>query len=285
MEEPSLMNNKNDLGGIIHTYLGYDPVNFPSPTAPPPDLATPAMEHLLFYGNTRRLTEEDLANAVHIDPSQIKGLGPSLEAIAEMLRERKRKILATYETSAAQESARKQFHDAADRVEPPKKLADRFKQAVKEEQLHDLENLFYAMRNDRDPFARAVVGLSEKLGEKYQVDELAGKYEFTGRQEMTVPKALEVKEELETIDKLLEQIEEAKKNAKIGVIDMDELSEFVNGEEMENLRALQQQINEYLRDQAERQGITQDRKGFQLTPRAYRLFQSKLLTTIFSDMH
>jgi len=278
------MNNKNHLGGIIHTYLGYDPVKFPSPTAPPPDLATPAMEHLLFYGNTRRLTEEELANAVRIDPSQIQGLGPSLEAIAEMLRERKRKILATYETSAAQEAARKQFHDATDRVEPPKKLADRFNQAVKEEQLHDLENLFYAVRNDRDPFARALVGLSEKLGEKDQVDELAGKYEFTGRQEMTVPKALEVKEELETIDKLLQQIEEAKKDARIGVIDMDELAEFVNGDEMENLRNLQQQINEYLRDQAERQGITQDRKGFQLTPRAYRLFQSKLLTTIFSEM-
>jgi uncharacterized protein with von Willebrand factor type A (vWA) domain len=284
MEEPSLMNNKNDLGGIIHTYLGYDPVHFPSPTAPPPDLATPAMEHLLFYGNTRRLTEEELANAVHIDPSQIKGLGPSLEAIAEMLRERKRKILATYETSAAQASARTQFHDAADAVEPPKKLADRFREAVKEEQLADLENLFYAVRNDRDPFAHAIVGLTQKLGDKYQVDELAGKYEFTGREKMTVPKALEMKEELEAIDKLLEQIEEAKKNAKVGIIDMEQLSEFIDGEEMDNLRALQQQINEYLRDQAERQGITQDRKGFQLTPKTYRLFQSKLLTTIFNDM-
>lgn len=278
------MNNKDDLGGIIHTYLGYDPLHFPSPTAPPPDLATPAMEHLLFYGNTRRLTEEELANAVRIDPSQIRGLGPSLEAIAEMLRERKRKILATYETSAAQEAARKQFQDAADQVQPPKRLADRFRQAVKEEQLHDLENLFYATRNDRDPFARAIVGLTEKLGEKYQVDELAGKYEFTGHLKMTVPKALEVKEELETIDKLLEQIEEAKKNAKVGVIDVDELSEFVDAEQLEDLRALQQQVNEYLRDQAERQGITQDRKGFQLTPKAYRLFQSRLLSTIFNEM-
>jgi uncharacterized protein with von Willebrand factor type A (vWA) domain len=278
------MNNKNDLGGIIHTYLGYDPVHFPSPTAPPPDLATPAMEHLLFYGNTRRLTEEELANAVRIDPSQIKGLGPSLDAIAEMLRERKRKILATYETAAAQESARRQFHDAAERAQPPKKLADRFREAVKEEQLHDLEQLFYRVGNDRDPFAKALVSLSEKLGNKYQVDELAGKYEFTGHEKMTVPKALEVKEELETIDKLLEQIEEAKKNAKIGVIDLDELSEFVNGEEMENLRALQQQINEYIRDQAEQQGITRDRKGFQLSPKAYRLFQSRVLTTIFEEM-
>ncbi|MBO0700810.1 MAG: hypothetical protein J2P46_20615, partial [Zavarzinella sp.] len=273
-----------DLGGIIHTYLGYDPVNFPSPTAPPPDLATPAMEHLLFYGNTRRLTEEELANAVRIDPSQIRGLGPSLDAIAEMLRERKRKILETYETAAAQESARRQFHDAAERAEPPKKLADRFRQAVKEEQLNDLEQLYYALGNDRNPFSKTLVSLSEKLGNKYQVDELAGKYEFTGREKMTVPKALEIKEELETIDKLLEQIEEAKKNAKIGVIDLEELSEFVNGEEMENLRALQQQINEYLRDQAEQQGITRDRKGFQLSPKAYRLFQSRVLTTIFEEM-
>jgi uncharacterized protein with von Willebrand factor type A (vWA) domain len=278
------MNTKTDLGGIIHTYLGYDPVHFPSPNASPPDLATPAMEHLLFYGNTRRLTEEELANAVHIDPSQIRGLGPSLEAIAEMLRERKRKILATYETSAAQEDARKQFHEAADKVLPPKRLAERFREAVKDEQLHDLEQLFYAAGNDRDPFARSLVTLSDKLGNKYQVDELASKYEFTGRERMTVPKALEVKEILETIDKLLAQIEEAKKNAKIGVIDMDELSEFVEGEEMENLRAMQQQINEYLRDQAEQQGITRDRKGFQLTPKAYRLFQSRLLKTIFEEM-
>jgi len=278
------MNNKNDLGGIIHTYLGYDPVHFPSPTSPPPDLATPAMEHLLFYGNTRRLTEEELANAVRIDPSQIRGLGPSLDAIAEMLRERKRKILATYETTAAQESARREFHDAAEQVEPPKKLADRFRRAVKEEQLYDLEQLYYALGNERNPFAKNLVSLSEKLGNKYQVDELAGKYDFTGREQMTVPKALEIKEELETIDKLLDQIEEARKNAKIGVIDLDELSEFVNGEEMENLRALQQQINEYLRDQLEQQGITRDRKGFQLTPKAYRLFQSRVLTTIFEEM-
>ena len=41
------MNNKNDLGGIIHTYR-VRPRQLPSPTAPPPDLVSPAMEHLLF---------------------------------------------------------------------------------------------------------------------------------------------------------------------------------------------------------------------------------------------
>src|SRR5437660_10220816 len=92
------MSKRDSLGGIIHTYQKYDPVHFPSPTAPPPDLVSPAFEHLLFYGNTRRLTEEELARAVHIDPSQIRGLGPSLEALKAILLERNRKILEPYET-------------------------------------------------------------------------------------------------------------------------------------------------------------------------------------------
>ena len=278
------MNTREQLGGIIHTYQKYDPINFPSPSATPPDMATPAMEHLLMYGNTRRLTEEELARAVHIDPSQIKGLGPSIDALMESLLERKRKILATYETSVVEETARKNFHDMAEKYRPPKKLAERFDKAVKEEQLRDLENLFFAVGDDRDPFARSLVALTERLGEKYQVDELAAKYEFTGRQEMTVPKAIEIKEELELIDKLLMQLEEAKKTAQIGIIDMEELSQFADMSDLDNLRELQQQINEYLRDQAEQQGISADRRGFQLSPKAYRLFQSRLLTTIFSQL-
>src|SRR5205807_9711513 len=96
------MQPRDRLGGIIHTYQKYDPVEFPSPTAPPPDLVSPAFEHLLHYGNTRRLTEEELARAVRLDPSQIAGLGPSLDALMAILRERKRKILETYETGHAQ---------------------------------------------------------------------------------------------------------------------------------------------------------------------------------------
>src|SRR5438552_16115840 len=103
------MSTRDRLGGIIHTYQKYDPVEFPSPTAPPPDMVSPAFEHLLFYGNTRRLTPEELARAVRIDPRQIKGFGPSIEALMEMLRERKRKILATYETGPAETAAHRHF--------------------------------------------------------------------------------------------------------------------------------------------------------------------------------
>jgi uncharacterized protein with von Willebrand factor type A (vWA) domain len=279
------MSKPDNLGGIIHTYQKYDPVQFPSPTAPPPDLVSPAFEHLLHYGSMRRLTEEELARAVHIDPSQIRGLGPSIESLMALLRERKRKILETYETGKVQSEAHHNFHNRAGEMKPPAKLRRAFDEAVREEQLHDLEQLWYRAGDESSPFARQLLHLAEALGEKYQIDELAGKYDFTGRTQMNIPQALAVKEELETIDRLLKQLEEAKKTAQIGVIDMEELAQFAEPGDLEQLSALQQQIQDYLREMAEQQGLEQSKKGgFQMTPRAYRLFQSKLLTRIFEQL-
>ncbi len=278
------MSTRDDLGGIIHTYQKFDPVHFPSPTAPPPDLVSAAFEHLLFYGSTRRLTPEELARAVHLDASMIRGLGPSLEALMAILRERKRKILATYETDLAQHDAHHAFHNQAAGMRPPSRIAARFHEAVREEQLHDLEQLWYRAGDEQSPFARQLVQLVERLGEKYQVDELAAKYEFTGRTPMTVPEALKIKEELETIDRLLKQLEEAMKTAQIGIIDLDELAQFTEPGDLEQLGALQQQVQDLLRELAERQGLEQGQQGFQLTPKAYRIFQSRLLSEIFNEL-
>lgn len=272
------------LGGIVHTYQKFDPVNFPSPTAPPPDMVSPAFEHMLMYGNTRRLTPEELARAVHIDPSQIAGLGPSIDAMMDLLKERKRKILETYETDTVSETARKSFQSQAEQAKPPSKLSRRFREAIRDEQLYDLEQLWYAAGDEQSKFSRQLLHLMERLGEKYQIDELAAKYEFTGRTGLSIPEALQVKEELELIDKLLKQLEEAAKTAQIAVVDMEALAEFVEPGDIEKLSALQQLVQDYLRELAERQGLEQDQSGFRLTPKAYRIFQSKLLESIFSDL-
>jgi len=272
-------------GGVIHTYQKYDPVNFPSPTAPPPDLVSPMFEHLLRFGDVDEFTEEQLANAIRLDPSQIAGLGPSLDAIRQMLLERKRKILATYETKHVQKLAANAFREAAQQAHPPAKLANAYRKAVKEEQLADLENLYFRIGKDTAPFARELVRVSGLLGEKYQIDELATKYDFTGRTKMDVPQALEVKEELEEIDRLLKQLEEAKKTAQLAIIDLEELQKYADPGDLERLAALKQQVEDYLREQAEKQGLESDGRGmYRLTPKAMRLFQSKVLTRIFSDL-
>lgn len=279
-----MTSRERPIGGVIHTYQRYDPQKFPSPSAPPPDLLSPAFDHLLAYGNMRHLTPEELARAVRLDPSQIAGLGPSLEALMEMLRERKRKILETYETDRVQDRAGTRYREAGERIKPPKPLRDAYRKALATEQLRELERLFYRAGDDTSRFARDLVQLVDRLADKYLIDELAAKYSFTGRTPMTIPQALEIKEELEAIDRLLEQMEEAAKTAQIGIIDIDELAQFAEPGDLEQLAALRQQVEDYLREVAERQGLESTGGGYQLTPKAYRLFQGRLLESIFSNL-
>jgi uncharacterized protein with von Willebrand factor type A (vWA) domain len=278
------MANRHTLGGVIHAYQQYDPKRFPSPTQPPPDMTSAAFEHMLAYGQRRELTPEELARAIRIDPSQISGLGPSIDALIAILKERKRKILERFEMRKARKAADRAVAQQAQEMTPPKGLRERFHSAVKNEQIRDLERLWYAAGNDQSPFARGLVSLIETLGDKYLVEQLAAKYEFTGRESLTVPQALEVKEELEKIDDLIKQLEEARETAQIGLIDMEALAEFTEPGDVDQLSALQQQIQDYLREMAEQQGLEQRNGSFHLTPKAYRIFQAKLLERLFSEL-
>ena len=54
-----MANRRQTIGGVIHTYQKYDPKTIPSPLAEPPDVVSGALEHMLAYGSTRQLTEEN----------------------------------------------------------------------------------------------------------------------------------------------------------------------------------------------------------------------------------
>jgi uncharacterized protein with von Willebrand factor type A (vWA) domain len=272
-------------GGIIHSYQKYDPASFPSPTQPPPDMVSPAFEHALMYGSFRELTEEELARAIKLDPSQIAGMGPSLDMIRAMLLERKRKILETYETRGVEKKARKALSNSSKHVPVPKEHQKRFETAVRQEQPYEIERLWYRAGDDNSPFAQGLMQVHQRMVEKHQIQELITKYTFTGSTSMTVPEALEIKEELEKIDELLKQIAEAAKTAQIGIIDMDLMSEFAEPGDMQKLEELKRQVENIMREQAERQGLDREKGGgFRLTPKAYKIFQGRLLARIFSEL-
>jgi uncharacterized protein with von Willebrand factor type A (vWA) domain len=273
---------------VLHAYLGYDPKAFPSPTAPPPDVAGAAFDFAMQFGDLMELTEEQLAAAIRIDPSQIAGLGPSLQSLIAMLEERKARILATYETESVRLEAGAAYLREAGKLEPKKEQREMLDRAVRSEQIRELEKLWYMQKNEHSPVARGLMRLMERLGEKFQVEQLSSKYAFTGREPLSVPGALEVKDELETIDKLLKQLREAMETAQLAIIDMDELSEFAEDEdragEMQNLNELQKQIEGFVRQEAERQGLEKTKDGFKLSPKAMALVRGKLLADIFSDL-
>ena len=278
------MPTRDTLGGIVHTYQRYDPARIPPPRPPAIDLVTPAMEHLLEFGDGFELTEEQLADAIVLSPEQIRGLGPSLESIRRRLEEARRKILETYETDAVRKRARQRFRDAAQRAQPPAKSREGFAKAVREEQIRSLERLWYAQDDDQSPFAGQLAGLIDVLGEVYQVDELASRWTFSGRKKLTVPEALEVKEQLEEIEELLRQIEEAMKTAKVALIDMESLGAYLEQGERDELDLLRRQIQEAVERLAAEQGLQKTKRGYELTPQALRLFQGKLLERIFADL-
>jgi hypothetical protein len=103
--------------------------------------------------------------------------------------------------------------------------------------LHDLEQLWYRAGDERGDFARKLLKLVERSAK------VPGRR--TGREvRVHRPHAheralrrLEVKEELETIDKLLKQLDEAEKTAQIAVIDMEQLAQFAEPGDLEQLSA------------------------------------------------
>jgi len=278
------MPNRDTLGGIVHSYQRYDPARIPPPRPPEVDLVSPAMEHLLEFGSVDELTDEELANAIVLDPEQIRGLGPSLDALRRVLEERRTAILERYEAETVRKRARDEFRRAAERIRPPREHRDAFAKAVRGEQLRQLERLWYAQDDDQSPFAAELVGLTERLGTVYEIDTLAARWTFTGRERLTVERALEVKEELEEIERLLEQIAEAKKNARIGLIDMAALGRYAEEGQLDDLAALRRQVEDLVEQMAAQQGLEKTRRGYQLTPKALRVFQGKLLEKIFAAL-
>ncbi|MDA9856953.1 hypothetical protein N9D23_02445 [Rubripirellula sp.] len=273
-------------GGVIHAYQKYDPNQFPPPSQPPPDLVSPAFEQALMYGQYRELTEEELARAVRLDPSQIAGLGPSLDMLRAMLEQRKRKILETYETRTVLKKGRRAFEKASKNFNVPRKMEPAYKRAIVQQQPYLLEQLWYSAEDDNGAVARGLLQVGQRMADKHNIEELASKYEFIGNESMSITKALEIKEELEKIDELLRQLEEAAKSAQIALIDMDMLGEFAQPDDMQQLEDMRRQVENLLREQAERQGLepNQDGGGFRLTPQAYKIFQGRLLQRIFSDL-
>lgn len=275
---------RTNRGGIVHTYQKFDPAKFPSPSEEAPDVVSPVFDHMLQFGSMREFSEEEIANAIKLDPGQFAGLGPSLDQLIKMLEERRQKILETYETDSVSKKVEKKFRKDAATTRPTGKQQKAFNRAIRDEQIYQLEHLWYQAERSDPKFASGILRVMESLGEKYQVDYLASNWDFTGKKSMNIPEAIEILDELKRIEELLKQLEDSKENAQLAIIDLDELSEFADSEAIENMKQFQEQVQQYLKDVMENQGITGKDGQVHLSPKAYKLFQGKLLDRIFSDL-
>ena len=277
--------NRKPRGGILHTYTKYDPVKFPGPRQPETDIVTPMMNQMLSWGSQRPLTEEEMARAIKIDPSQLSQLGPSIDYMKAILEDKKRKLLEKYETDSVRKKADKAFKKKAKSSPPMKEsLKSKYDQAVQQQQLYDLENIWFKINNDSDEAAQHLMSVIARLQDKYQIDELHANYDFTGHESLTIPEAIELKEMLDKIEEMLNQLEDARQNGQIAILDIGEMGEFLDENQQHSLEQMQRQIQDYIDRVAEEQGFAKKDGKYELTPKAYRTFQNKLLGRIFSHL-
>ncbi len=114
------------------------------------------------------------------------------------------------------------------------------------------------------------------LSELYGIDELSIQVHFYRREKVDIPEALELKRSSRNRE-LLKQLEEAAKTAQIGLVDMEALSEMIPEENLNNLNELREQIQNYVPKLPNDKDYKNEDGTFDLTPKAYKAFQSKLL--------
>ncbi len=260
----------------------------PEPDAAAPDLVSPAFEHMLAYGDMDELTEERLASAVKLDISQIAAAsGPTLESLRKMLEERKRKILETYgdrerssrtrpEPSNSRPAATHAAKEHAD-ASPPRPSGTSSSASW--------SGSGTAPGGERSRFARELLKLVDKLGEKYQIDELAGKYEFTGHAVMSRRRGAGGQGGTgDDRPARSSSSKKAKKNAQIAMIDLSEMRPVRERRADGRARPAAAAGRTAPAADGRAAGSGKVRPRLQDDPKAYRIFQGHLLEQIFSQL-
>jgi len=269
-------------GGVIHAYHAYDPRHAPPPLEPP-DLVSGAFERMLAEGRRRPLTPAELADAVKIDPRSIAGLGPSLDDLIARLEARRERLLAAHRLDAARREAPREVAARRGELSLPPELLAAIDRELEREHLRGIERLWSRLP-DGSEASRRLMRLLKALADRFEIERIAARWRFRGHEDLSIPRAIEVGEELDRIEKLLSQLREARRNARVGIIDLDELRELLSEQDAESIAGLQRQVNEILRALAEQQGLEEGPEGYQLTPKAWRTYQSRLLAAIFADL-
>lgn len=279
------------LGGIVHTYRGYDPVRFPPPGAAGGEGMAGLGDSMLASGSRRRFTPEELAEAIRIPPDAIAGLGPSIDALIAKLQERRRRILGHWNPAPTEHVASSEVDELAEPFLEDRRLPEAFRerlaQEVRERQIRGLEQLWYHL--DRDDPEQAglrarLPGIVDAIARFDAIEGLSRRWAFTGREIPSIDEAIEIREELERIEQLLDQLREALEKARPAIVDMEELREFVQDADLEGFAEARKKAEELLEQLAEQEGLVRDEEGWSMGPAAMRRYQSTLLASVFASM-
>ena len=139
---------------------------------------------------------------------------------------------------------------------------------------------------DESPLKRRLPALIEATILLDRVEGLRDGWPFRGTTVPTPEEAIEIREELERLDELIRQLEEAQANARLAIVDLDELRSFVDDEDLlGDFEEAKRRAASLLDELAAQQGLVEDGEGgWSMGPRAMRAYQSTLLASVFASM-
>jgi uncharacterized protein with von Willebrand factor type A (vWA) domain len=221
----------------------------------------------------------------NIDPQTISRIRHMMEALNQMLEDRRNGKEPDFDKFMQQfgdffgPNPPKNLDELIEQMQRQMAQAQSLLDSLSAEDRQSLENMLNSMFDEGTQFEMAK--LAANLEALYPGDELRQQYRFTGEESLSYAEAMKVMEELQKMDRLQEQLNQAQRSFSLEGIDEELLKELLGEKSAADLDNLQQ-IAKVLEDA----GYIQKKNGrYELTPRGMRKIGQKALHEIFSHLN
>jgi uncharacterized protein with von Willebrand factor type A (vWA) domain len=219
-----------------------------------------------------------------MDPSALAGLRHMIEALNQMLEQRRRGEEPDFEGFMSQfgnffgPEPPQSLDELIERMQQQIAQAQSLMNSLSPKDRQELQELLQSMLDDATQYELAK--LANNLEALYPSDELRQRYPFSGEEPVSYTEALRLMESLQKMDRLETQFKESQYRRSLDSVDEQLVQELMGreaAEELERLRSITRVLEEagYIRLKDGR---------YELTPRGMRKIGQKALEDIFAQL-
>jgi uncharacterized protein with von Willebrand factor type A (vWA) domain len=219
-----------------------------------------------------------------MDPETVSRIRHMMEALNQMLEDRLRGKQPDFDGFMRQygeffgPNPPKNLDELVERMQQQMAQAQSLLDSLSPADREAMESMMNSMFDEATQLEMAK--LAANLEQLYPSDDLRQRYKFTGEESLSYSEAMKLMEELQKMDRLQDQLNQAQRSSSLNGIDEDLVKELMGDQsagELEDLR----QIAKMLEDA----GYIQRKNGkYELTPRGIRRIGQKALHEIFSHL-
>ena len=219
-----------------------------------------------------------------IDPQTMARIRHMMEALNQMLEDRLKGKKPDFDGFLQQfgdffgPNPPKNLDELIERMQQQMAQAQSLLDSMSPEDRQGLQSMIDSMFDDATQFEMAK--LAANLEALYPSDDLRQRYRFTGDESLSYSEAMKLMEELQKMDRLQDQLNQAQRSYSLDGIDEDLLKELMGDEAANNL----DQLREIARILEDAGYIQRNRGRYELTPRGMRKIGQKALHEIFSQL-